>query len=962
MASSEVILSSSSLAEEYRYRCCIVLCQLSALIPITSFLSVKRLIENREGLLLSTSHLCILNKGLTTAAATAITDRCFEGPEFAKYSLNQLNDIISLGKNSIGITGRMNNVLNSMRELISSLHSNHGLASAEECIAQAEEMFFRCLDICNKYYSESSFDLRIAVGQTAVELILCSLKCSREVDGERINFIVQWVKSLLMDSNYSARMAGIHLSQIIFTVMNDSKRIFSFFRSSLPISSPLNEILEGDQCSQDSIEGQCLSPEYVETAIFLLGETIIQHGSLEINCILDLIVEAVHQTNKMEIIKLTFDWVSISLGYSDRYDFALFYRPQLIFCWFNNYGLSLDQLISVQGIIASSYDASLSSKTGITKFLSEIAQFIVSALVFKQDESEMVRLAEKVQYSSVSHLIKEHVDSILSLIIPAQFSSSDAIQQKANEAAVRPFVRDIISTARSGLSDSVESTMIVSRMLEAAQSSKDSEESVDPVLPYFRPEVVLEGLTCFLSESSSRVPSPTGMTSLLNEDRIHFILLNIQKKIESTKNPRHTLAALGSFQTLLLLLEKHIARPIIFRYATSNVLRLMKTPSLRSVCCAFLSTIIKNTVNAAVSTEGFTLEIIGLMLPAITSTLAETIQQNLKDGLEVQNIMNLLNYIVLDTPKPIQRFMAYVQPLPMMVGLQEAASKITKERKSMTLLQHIEAFAEKAESMSDAERRNALQVLDHLLDNGQEIEEEIQEQSARRIFSTSAWRLAFLSSKLQDNSLAQFAGKCLAINGPLEPRSVAFDAPSEVQPDFVSESKHKMSPDNHSMWLTVIKLLTSYVTDDDTPVVEDARRALRFLLRTQEAKATLRDSTIDQMTREMLKAFEDSLDVIQNPLTATNAVEDPEIWKFTDTTSYKDWVCKLAYVLCSRVSYFTRFPVLYSQCLGCVGAFPIDMSLAVYDDRTGCQSKYSCLPLYCSAQAITRRITDSFCL
>lgn len=101
----------------------------------------------------------------------------------------------------------------------------------------------------------------------------------------------------------------------------------------------------------------------------------------------------------------------------------------------------------------------------------------------------------------------------------------------------------------------------------------------------------------------------------------------------------------------------------------------------------------------------------------------------------------------------------------------------------------------------------------------------------RRRLQSAAWTLVRESREVTEGELTAFAGRCLALLGPVGPDRIAFDSQtaSRVSPstDSGSSLKGSIAAQSMAMMNELLQHLAVYAVDDSPQIVAIAQATLR---------------------------------------------------------------------------------------------------------------------------------------
>lgn len=192
----------------------------------------------------------------------------------------------------------------------------------------------------------------------------------------------------------------------------------------------------------------------------------------------------------------------------------------------------------------------------------------------------------------------------------------------------------------------------------------------------------------------------------------------------------------------------------------------------------------------------------------------------------------------------------------------------------------------------------------------------------------AAWRLAWLSSELGDDTMAAFAGELIARVGPLDPATIAFSAPKSAsdalplpaadaaaapraaagRPSAAAVGRLGSGGEGNApapMLLLALRQLADLLVDGDVSVISTAQFTLRQLLRSAEGQNAI--EALDATTQSYLRIY------VRKPLQERPGVApvlpiDP-LWDLAGNASlfladdkpYSQWVCNLTHAILRRV-------------------------------------------------------------
>jgi hypothetical protein len=808
---------------------------------------------------------------------------------------------------------------------------------------------------------------------------------------------IEAVANLVNDEQYAARIAASRLIQTVFLRLSDPSGLFNDIASRLDLTS--NKInftsatgagaaagaaaMLADPESGDGVVETQL--ERLETSVFMLGETAAACSSFELPCLLKLIREASLATFSIGLVSTTLDWLARALGYPSRYAYASVYGPQLMHSWLVEGG-GIDTLVAVRSLVAPSPEAAVDAATFATACVSSL----VGPLVLLQDSSGLELLAALLNIS-VKSMLERHLDSVLALAYPG-FRSKDSTTRKICGNILEGGILKVYLGDDLAAKFSQNAISGISKMLTSAADPADAtaleESEKEPLMPYFSPETVVGAIKDCMNGATLEEKEERLWSNFLKELQIASLLLEVATHLGRAKHPRHLTTAKGALRAALLLLDDKVAKPATLRYALSILLRMLRTPTLRPTCCILLGSTISHVWSQgdeAIATLGNMLPaVISALVEAVEDTVAEENQRRLQQQQQQQHInsvgaggaasrveeimppedfnqlFRLLENLTLRAPQELQPYLPMVDPVPAVHGMESIAHVIEQYRRKLSPLQQLSQFASRVASMPLSLRQRSLKALRDvvasnpaaLYENGHrggqsQSQEERSDDDDKDAddpgkWSTSkpevvsaAWNLAVQSADLGDPRLAEFAGELLAVAGPLNSRSIAFDAAAlqKAGNNFTSntlnglttrattprtagnttgrsgstkpsttKSKSTIMDTNmttHDTWIAVLEMLSDYVIDEDTAVVRAAQRTLRHVLSTEEGRAA--EKGLDPRKRNLIEVFgalENQLG--RNKNTAAGHAENGLLWALGGR-SYSTWVCDLAFVLLKRV-------------------------------------------------------------
>ncbi len=924
-------------------------------------------------------HL-LLVEAMANAGHAALDLRFHEGAGIARKALTELDGSSNVAggvlswkveKGASVPCGRLEFVLEKILFLVEALAAPHGMEVAAE-MKSAGRIAGQCFAAAKKQEIEeigTSCALRISLGRVAalglsVKEFFSSGQSS--TSGLTPDGAIEAVANLVNDDQYAARIAASRLIQTVFLRLSDPSGLFSEITSKLDLASNKINTTTGLPAlpSDDNGVGDT-QLERLETSVFVLGETAAACGSFELPCLLKLVREASLAIYSIALVSATLDWLARALGYSSRYEYASVYGPQLMHSWLVEGG-GIDTLVAVRSLVAPSEDAAMDAAT----FASACVSSLVGPLVLLQD-SRGLELLAALLHVPVKAMLEKNLDSVLALSYPGV---------KSKDSTMRKICRNVLSGAAGSvlsmyLGDDLASKFSqhaisgISKMLTAAADPTDAtafeESEKEPLMPYFSPETVVSAIKDSMSGITDEEKDRLLWSNFLKELQIASLLLEVATHLGRAKHPRHLTTAKGALRAALLLLDDKVAKPATLRYALSILLRMLRTPTLRPTCCILLA----STISHVWSQGEEAIATLGNMLPAVISALVEAVEDTVAEenqrrtqqqqhrgaagaggaASRAEEIMppedfnqlfRLLENLTLRAPQELLPYLPMVDPVPAVHGMESIAHVIGQYRQQLSPLQQLTQFASRVASMPHSLRARSLKALRDVVASdpaalyihGGQSQSQSQRQEVRNDTDdddpihwsnsrpevvSAAWNLAVQSADLGDPRLAEFAAELLAVAGPLQARSIAFDAAA-----LQKMGKHLTSSGGNAVtstssksgvvqasstasttrdtWIAVLEMLSDYVIDEDTAVVKAAQRTLRHVLSTDEGREA--EKGLDPRKRNLIQVF-GILDsqLAKNKYTAAGHAGNENLWSMYGR-SYSSWVCDLAFVLLKRVS------------------------------------------------------------
>jgi hypothetical protein len=927
-------------------------------------------------------HL-LLVEAMVSAGRAALDLRFHEGVGISRKALAELDGksggVLSwkVEKAASVPYGRLEFVLEKIQVLVEAFAAPHGLetAAAMHIAAGVAE---QCFAAAKKQETEeigTSCSLRISLARVAA--LGLSVKNFFSSGGSSPSsaltpdMAIEAVANLVNDDQYAARIAASRLIQTVFLRLSDPSGLFCDIVSKLDLAlNKINTATDVVMASENSgvVETQL---ERLETSVFMLGETASACSSFELLCLLKLVKEASLATYSICLVSTTLDWLARALGYPSRYAYASVYGPQLMHSWLVEGG-GIDTLVAVRSLVAPSPEAAVDAAT----FASACMSSLVGPLVLLQDSSGLDLLAALLNIS-VKAVLERNLDSVLALAYPGMKSKDSTTRKICKNMLSSGSILSVYLGGDLALKMSQHAISGISKMLTSAADPADAtaleESEKEPLMPYFTPETVVSAIKATMNATTVEEQEALLWTNFLQELQVASLLLEVATHLGRAKHPRHLTTAKGALRAALLLLDDKVAKPATLRYALHILLRMLRTPTLRPTCCILLG----STISHVWSQGEEAMATLGNMLPAVISALVEAVQDTVAEEsqrrlLQQQHILGgggagaggaatrveeimppedfnqlfrLLENLTLRAPEELKPYLPMVDPVPAVHGMESIAHVIEQYRRQLSPLQQLTQFASRVASLPHSLRQRSLKALRDVIasnpaslyennndgaggpGSGNVSAEDVRNDPSK--WSTSkpevvsaAWNLAVQSADLGDPRLAEFAGELLAVAGPLQAKSIAFDAaalqkggkiftnvndnksptPSKATTSTISKSGSEQYDTNvatRDTWISALEMLSDYVIDEDTAVVKAAQRTLRHVLSSDEGREA--EKGLDPRKRNLIQVF----GVLENQLgknknTAAGHAENSRLWAMSGR-NYSAWVCDLAYVLLKRV-------------------------------------------------------------
>ena len=861
--------------------------------------------------------------------------------------------------------GRLEFILTQVQILLESLAGPHGLSTASDPIKLLSDVCWQCLwryksQVDGGLGSPSS--LRIALNRTfSLGLLAKHAFFGSDRDRElTLDQAIESIATLVNDDVFAARLAGGQLIQSVFTKLVDPAPLYNEVKGRLDLL--INCKQETDVIVPDRQEtalfmlgetaAACGHFE-ISCLLTLVTEASLDAESLPlITATLDWVARVLGYPSRFEYAslydpQLLHSWLMQGSSIDTLVDIRSLVAP--------SYESSLDQGVFLTTIAPMVVGPMVltQNKVGLEKMSALIGVSTrdllanqvdaVMALAFpgSVSDNEALRTMCRAVFAQ-NGIIKEFFgDEDHKIFTRSAIAGIGRMLAAAQDPADASLATENQSQGEAGGGGSGGAAVAVANTASTTNARSPVQE---PIMPYFKPEVVVAAIAQLVEGTTLEGKREQLFTNVLHEKQVASLLLDVAKLMGRARHPRHISTAKGALRAALLLLEREVAKPATLRYALSILLRLLRSPVLRPSIVGLLSSTIGYALSAGTPASVDTL---GAALPNIISTLAEAVEETIElhqvqQRLEksynhaprahllrggrlyshhhalvvhlghIDQLIQLLKSLTVRVPLVLSRYLMYVDPIPAMHGMDQVAQVVTTRRNALPPVTQLTVFASRVASMPATLRRRSMNSLRDVLFKKNNGSGGGGSDGAK--IAAAAWTLAVLSADLGDAELSEFSGELLSIAGPLPARSIAFN-PAALQDAVVfdrlaslgSAAWAKTNPLDSTaatieLWVTALDMLSDYVIDEDTGVVQAAQRALHFLLPTPQGKEAA--CRLIESKRNVITVFAEARESVATVRylhrSPSMVLDVDELWKL-GTKSYDAWVCEFASVMMKRV-------------------------------------------------------------
>ncbi|KAL4857208.1 Serine/threonine-protein kinase ATM [Chlorella vulgaris] len=685
VASTAAVSSSASLAAACKQRCAALLALLGPLHPANGSAAALHWLEKSwepgRGGLPEEAHLALVDT-LVQCAVRAMSSSPELGADYGLKACLQLGAEQGLLKwVPRHHNGRCLFAMRNVRQLVAaaaavppaSAGAVQGLL--QELVQVADDCFVNLSDAESKGGAEgqkvTAWPLRVALAEAFMALFAHN---HRLLPPDVLASVQEYMKGMLSDESYGARLAGSRLVQVLFEKYSEPQAVFAELKHHLTLDSIA--LGNGDNREQQ-----------VETSLFMLAETAASCGGVELECFFLLCGHVASGSRDRALVAATLDWLAACLGYPHRHAYAAWHQRGLLFEWVSN-NWSLLAWCNVQTLVAPTPEAAAADTSA---FLAACAPTLTAMLVWGERQMELAAVAEQLRVEPAA-LVAQHFEVLMAIVYPYSLTGKPEERQMAAQKLTGPVMAALLPVPE--LKRLIKSRLVgcAAQMLLMARGGS-AEGEPEPPHPWFSGRLVVRAVNTLAdmgvggSGSDKQAQQRALLDKMLSRDHLAAILLVTHAHLELAKHPRHQAHALSSLQALLVLLEGRVCQAATLRYTVSIVLRLLSVRELQSQCCAILSSIVSHMLQLPAPED---LAPLGSLLPAVLSTLVEGVEAEHSAGRPlgtpaVGAMLDLVAQLTSGAPPGLQPFLRQVDPLPENIpALQQPAALVAAARRDIT--------------------------------------------------------------------------------------------------------------------------------------------------------------------------------------------------------------------------------------------------------------------------------------
>ncbi|BDA48015.1 Serine-protein kinase ATM [Coccomyxa sp. Obi] len=756
--------------------------------------------------------------------------------------------------------------------------------------------------------SQTCSTTRIALAE-AVVTMLGTVEVSK-LQPELLDECLEHLATLLQDQSYAARRRGASIIPLLFGKWSDVQAMFDNFKPRLCLHSLATAPA---QRSEEQRSG-----EHMETSALFVAESAIACGALEVEALFLLCAHAAKHPQQQPLVQALLQCIGQRLGYASLPAYISNHMVQLVFLWFGH-KYHLQQLLNIQELIRVQEGNTLNQKA----LLSSYSRALVPAMLMDNREEELREMAALLAVD-VRKLLERNMDAIVGMTFPLTRTGEDSDKALARSMLEENIMAAVFTGDERNKLFGDKIIYIIGQCLLLVR------ECAHPPKPFITVALGIESIYSLPSCTSREECKKILWSQILSDDAVAKLLLMVHMNLQKGRCARHKLEALGPLKALLIILDDHVCAAHTFRHVVHMLLQCLRVRELQEKCCRMLEDVLER-----IQSRPELHPLLGALLPTIISgtvtaletthaptNLSSGTSQGLSQNSAAHNssaqhnkLLSLINTLILQALPDLHPYLQHVEPLPDMPELARAQQLLDTLRSGVSLSAEMTYFVSRAAALPNVLLQRALASLDRGLTTRQ-AELMAHDGQCKPEVRLAAWQLVWLARDLGNSNLAAFAGKLLALVGPLEPHVIAFSIPSQAatssaavdrtpsaQNDRSSRGGARAASKADSLQMILaeaLQLLIVYLVDEDVPFIQTAHVTLRQLLSTPQGLAALQQ--LEPLQQSYIQIFAGPKRAAVSPEPGTRFdLGDSRLWQLEGQT-YEQWVCGLADALLGHSS------------------------------------------------------------
>ncbi|KAH3745609.1 serine/threonine-protein kinase ATM [Pelomyxa schiedti] len=606
----------------------------------------------------------------------------------------------------------------------------------------------------------------------------------------------------------------------------------------------------------------CILPSHLGSILFIICSHSSTESSPDENLSNDETMEKVQQAILQHIAQM--------LEYESIPNLLREYLPELLSRWIHG---QKSQPIS-------RFPLFLIGESDIDEFFVSHSTLIVPRLVYSRNESDLLKVRQahnSENTPTLEWLLKQYFSATFAYVFPLYYIP----EEETRAAKVFNFILSKISQKEVNRLIPTKFTQIVLNMFDLMTFSSSEQ------FPHYPPDSISKALSHLGKDASPSSDSPSIWDKqIANPECFQSIFLHINKKFAVTRRGDEKERLFGVFEFFVQQLGNKVTAASTLRDAIFTSVRFMSCEHLHGRACLLLKQLCELSVE-----EG---QFISTLIPSLISSLWPYIQQS------SEIFVDLLSYLVSHPllQEAILNLNLFDEDLPSLKPytkklLHLRGEKVLNDELSL-FLSHNQANTHKTEAATLSRLRHLTTLL--------EKNSNVNNSDAKPLLIDLAWCLIHRSKTASPSILLQIS-ECLGAMGCLDP-SILADVGNHVPPinpfpasPILLKQEMESVTRHTQVYIIILKLLDSYLNDDDVSVIDITSNTLKQILKTVSGQEAF--SLLDANEQKLLSPFKPTMAVPSPRLKGSglSSIDTLPIWEQQSSSSYSMWMCNLTAAL-----------------------------------------------------------------